>query len=342
MKVDYNTGDVYATGNSVESGSVYSVYTTIKYNRNGTRRWVTHYDGYQSTAWAIAIDSQGNSFVTGSSNEGKEIIATVKYNSMGVQQWVAKYSLGAAQGGDAVVVSSTGDVYVAGHICVDGDPYAHYVTIKYNSQGIEQWNRVYNTNSSPAAVTADVSGNVYVTGATLNGYYHHGYLTVKYDTAGNQRWASMYEGLGNGQDDARGIVYDAVTNSVVVTGGSFDSATSASYATIKYDITFGLPIWTANYIGAFHFGGGNAIATDGLGNIYVTGGSVEGGAGYDYATVKYNRNGVQRWAATYDGNFGSDYALSLAVGASGSVYVTGASGNSAGDADYATIGYSHN
>jgi hypothetical protein len=87
MKVDYDTGDVYATGNSIETGSVYSVYTTVKYNRNGMQQWVAHYNGYQSTAWAITTDSQGNSYVTGGSNEGKELIATVKYNSSGVQQW---------------------------------------------------------------------------------------------------------------------------------------------------------------------------------------------------------------------------------------------------------------
>ena len=123
---------------------------------------------------------------------------------------------------------------------------------------------------------------------------------------------------------------------------SFDSVSTANYATIKYDLASGLPIWTSHYFGLNSFGGGNAIAVDVLGNVYVTGGSIEGGVGYDYATVKYSRNGVQRWVATYDGGFGNDYGLPLAVGASGSVYVTGASGNSSLDADFATIGYSQN
>lgn len=342
MKVDYNTGDVYATGKSIESGSVYSIYTTIKYNRNGIQQWVAHYNGYQSTAWAINIDSQGNSYVTGSSNEGPETIATVKYNSSGIQQWVARYSSGTYQSGKGVIVDSGGNVYVTGYTGTTADSYSHYVTIKYNSQGVEQWHQLYGGSSIPAAITVDPLGNAYVTGATFSGYYPHGYLTIKYDTMGNQMWVSTFEGAGNGQDDARAMVYDPNTNSVVVTGGSFDSVTTASYTTIKYDAISGGAVWTAHYFGLANFGGGNAIAADASGNIYVTGGSVEGGIGYDYATVKYNRNGVQRWAVTYDGGFGNDYGLAIALGTSGDVYVTGASGNSAGYSDYATVKYSQN
>jgi len=154
-------------------------------------------------------------------------------------------------------------------------------------------------------------------------------------------WVSSYEGLGNGQDEATAIVYEPVTDTVVVTGASFDSATTATYTTIKYNVASGLPIWTANYIGALHFGGGNAIAVESVGSIYVTGGSAEGGALFDYATVKYNRNGIQRCSAVYDGGVLNDYGLAIAVGTSGNVYVTGASATATGD-QYATIGYSQN
>lgn len=343
MKVNFNTGDVYATGKSVESGSVYSVYTTIKWNRNGVLQWVAHYNGYQSTAWAIDIDSQGNSYVTGDSNESKTLIATVKYNSSGIQQWVARYSVGAAQSGYGVVADALGNIYVTGWTDLTNYPDRHYVTIKYNSQGVEQWHQVYGGTSEPSDIVLDGSGNVYVTGASLSGFYPHGYLTVKYNPAGGQLWAASYEGAGNGQDQAEDIAYDPVTNTVLVTGSSFDSPTTSSYVTIKYDVNLGGAIWTADYAGLANFGGGNAIAVDGAGNIYVTGGSVESGIGYDYATVKYNRNGVQRWSVTYDGGIGNDYGLAIAAANSGNIYVTGTSGTTNGGTigdEYATIKYS--
>ncbi|MGB8475780.1 MAG: SBBP repeat-containing protein [Candidatus Acidiferrum sp.] len=341
MKVDSNTGDVYATGNSIENGP-YPVYTTVKYNRYGVQQWVTHYNSFAATAWAIAIDSQGNSYVTGNSSESNTLIATIKYDSSGVQQWVAKYDLGGSQSGRGIAVDGFGNVYVAGYTYLAGDPYAHSVTIKYNSQGAEQWHQVYGGNSSLAALVLDPSGNVYVTGSSLAGYSSHGYLTIKYNTTGSQSWASTYEGLGNGADDARAIVYDPSSDTVAVTGGSYDTSNTSSYVTIKYDAGSGGGIWTAHYVGLGHFGGGNGITVDTAGSIYVTGGSIEGGIAYDYATVKYSRNGVQRWAVSYDGGFGSDYGYFVLVGSSGKVYVTGASQNASGDADYATIGYSQN
>jgi hypothetical protein len=343
MKVDSKTGNVYATGKSIESGSNW-VYTTIKYNTSGVQQWVVHYgDGIVgAVASAIAIDSQGNSYVTGYSYEGgSDLIATVKYDSSGAQQWVAKYTLGADQGGVAVSVDSNGNVYVLGATDVTGYPDRHFVTIKYNSQGIEQWHSVYGSTGFPSSITLDPAGSVYVTGASSSGSYAHGYLTIKYDTAGNQIWVSTYEGPGNGQDEARAMVYDPITNTVVVTGGSFDSANTATYLTIKYNVTSGGTIWAERYTGPVDYDGANAITADSSGNIYVTGGSAGNGTGNDYATVKYDQNGVQQWAVRYDSGFGQDYANDIKVSPSGNVYVTGTVAASSGDS-YGTIKYSQN
>ena len=74
---------------------------------------------------------------------------------------------------------------------------------------------------------------------------------------------------------------------------------------------------------------------DNLGNVYVTGIS-EG----DFATIKYDPNGVEQWVERYDGpGNGTDYASSIAVDSSYNVYVSGKSMGSGTDYDFATIKY---
>jgi len=84
------------------------------------------------------------------------------------------------------------------------------------------------------------------------------------------------------------------------------------------------------------------LAIDGVGNVYVTGESWGQNTYLDYATVKYDPNGVPQWVARYNGpGNGPDSAYAIVVDNSGYVYVTGSSSISASttDGDYATIKY---
>jgi hypothetical protein len=102
--------------------------------------------------------------------------------------------------------------------------------------------------------------------------------------------------------------------------------------------------WVATYNGPGNSGDwANAMALDGSGNVYVTGYSIGSGTGRDYATIKYDTNGNQLWAARYNGS-GNDKDMSsaIAVDASGNIYVTGQSYGSGTYPDYATIKYDTN
>jgi hypothetical protein len=231
----------------------------------------------------------------------------------------------------------SGSVYVTGfsqRSSLNDD----YTTIKYNSAGQEQWVRRYSgpwadRPDHAKAIAIDGLGNVYVTGEISGGDY---YGTIKYNSAGQQLWIRRYTN-GHHDDSARAIALDGSGN-IYVTGWS-GSDTALDFATVKYNSSG--QEWVARYNGpANNHDGGDAIAVDGSGNIYVTGSSVGIGASHDYLTIKYDSAGQQQWIARYNGpGNGEDNALAMAIDGSGNVYVTGYSIGSGSDYDFATIKY---
>jgi hypothetical protein len=313
--------------------------------------WVRRYNGPGNSydeARSIAVDGQGNVYVTGKSygsGTGYDY-ATIKYNSLGVQQWVQRYD-GPGNYYDmayAIAVDGLGNVYVTGYSWGSGTAY-DYATIKYNSAGVQQWVQRYdgpgNDYDCAYAIALDGAENVYVTGYSIGSGISSDYATIKYDSAGVQQWVQRYDGPGNdyGYDYAYAIAVDGQGN-VYVTGTSPDSGTYKDYATIKYNSN-GVQQWVARYNGPGNdWDEAYAIAVDGAGNVYVIGYSIGSGTTEDYATIKYNSNGVQQWVQRYNGPGNSyDVARSLAVDGQENVYVTGYSIGSGTSEDYATIKY---
>jgi uncharacterized delta-60 repeat protein len=342
------SGNVYVTGNSPGSGT-FSDYATIKYRSHGTQEWVVRYNGpanYYDDAYAIALDGSGNIYVTGRScGSGEDYdYATIKYNSAGVQQWVQRYN-GIQLGMDkasAIAVDNSGNVYVTGYSGSPGTP-RDYATIKYNSNGVQQWVQRYNgpgnDNDEASAIAVDNSGNVYVTGYSPAYGTDYDYATIKYNSAGVQQWVARYNGPLNYTDYANAIAIDNLGN-IYVTGYSYGSGTDRDYATIKYN-SAGAEQWVQRYNGPGTLADwAEAIVVDGSGNIYVTGGSRGSGTSLDYATIKYNSTGVQQWVQRYNGPGNDyDYASAIAVDNNGNVYITGASPGSDNISNCATIKY---
>jgi uncharacterized delta-60 repeat protein len=285
-----DSGNVYVTGQSVGAGTD-DDYVTIKYNPDGQEQWVARYNGPENlgdAAYAIAVDTSGNVYVTGvSTGSGTDVdYATIKYDSSGQEQWVARYN-GPVNGLDtayAIAVDSSGNVYVTGESRGPGIEF-DYATIKYDSAGQQQWVARYHGpgtgGDSASAIAVDGSGNVYVTGQSNGVGTQSDYATIKYDSTGQQQWVARYNGPGNSGDEAHAIAVDSSGN-VYITGQSYGAGTELDYATVKYD-SAGQEEWVIRYNGeGKSFDIANAIAVDGSGNVYVTG---EGDV--DYTTIKY-------------------------------------------------------
>lgn len=348
MKVD-QVGNVYVAGIHIVP-TTGTDYVTIKYSTGGSQLWAATYDGNEMADYAydLVIDDAGNVYVAGlSTNSPLLDWATIKYNTNGQEEWSAKYSVAS---GITVGITIDGmqNIYVTGY--EGAGTSENYVTIKYNPIGMPQWVSTYDADSladRPSAITADNDGNVYVTGLSNTASTGADIATIKYNTNGNQLWTARYNGPGNSSDQGYDIAVDVAGN-VYVTGyeRTGNTAFSENYITIKYNQS-GVQQWASTYNGTgFSSDKAYALAIDDAGNVYVTGGSAGSGTGQDYATIKYNSNGVQQWAARYSGpapapGLDIDEASSIAIDSDGNVYVTGAS-YSTTSLDYATIKYNAN
>jgi Secretion system C-terminal sorting domain/Beta-propeller repeat len=324
--------------------------------------WVARYNNIfngNDACSDIAVDRFGNVYVTGDAILGSQSndYVTVKYNENGIQQWVRTY--GAPSIIDlskAIDLDDSGNVYVTGGGYTENSTNFDYVTIKYSPSGTQLWVARYNGPIDGSDGATDIAIDkknrfIYVTGASAqfgwDGNKTH-FLTIKYSLNGDTIWTRWYACYrwssicGYAEDFATSIAVDD-SGYVYVTGPSGLRCPPAlyDYITIKYKPN-GDSVWVRRY-STGNTGGDDypkKVLVDSNGNVFVTGFSNDGsGTGDDFATVKYNKQGVQQWVMRY-GWVQTDQAKSAALDKFGSIYVTGFSSDTGSHYDYATVKYS--
>jgi len=256
------SGYVYVTGysNPYSSGTLYD-YVTIKYKpEDGDTAWVRTYNGpvdSSDVAYDIAADASGNVYVTGRSKglgTGNDIV-TIKYYPNGDTAWVRRYNGPVGNGGETgygVEVDALGNVYVAGSSAGVGTG-TDIVTIKYNSEGVEQWvtrydGPMHNTDAiyddgGGKCLKLDQFGSAHVVGYSMDSEStrtRNDYLTIKYNSDGVEQWHATYNHLDSCLETGMAIDVDNA-GFVYVTGRSqSDPATYIDWVTIKYTQTPGV------------------------------------------------------------------------------------------------------
>jgi hypothetical protein len=338
-----NNCNIYLTGSRNINGNV--DFYTSKYDSAGVKQWEAFYDDPQhnyDAANSIAIDNTGsNIYVAGNSAAGTTL---VKYSLSGVQQWVANYNVNNGMGSPqvfAIAIDAGNNIYMTG-VRTTSNSLGDYLTLKYNSNGVQQWVTFYNGpgNGSDIAydIATDKNDNIYVTGASNDVNNKTDYATIKYNKNGIQQWVARYDDSGNGYDNAISIAIDGKGNIDVF--GTFNSSnTGSGYATLQYNKN-GVVKWIQLYNGPTSSTIATAMALDTAGNVYVTGYSEGIGTFLDYATIKYLQKGDLAWVMRYNGTAGGyDYATAIAVDAKANVYVTGASQETGTGFDMVTVKY---
>jgi uncharacterized delta-60 repeat protein len=341
MAIDYNN-NIIVTGSSY--GNNYTDYATVKWDSDGNLLWAKRFDGGDvDQAFALDVDGSGNICVTGTSNDN---YFTIKYNPAGDTLWTNNFNVieNSSDVARAIAVDNTGSIIVSG-----GTDYywgtIDFVTIKLNPSGDTVWTAQYNSPQNGydyfSAMALDGSNNIYVTGEIYNIGGNHDIITIKYNPYGDTVWTRRYSGPANGDDKVYAFAVDNSGN-VFITGSSYYADTGFDYLIIKYN-TSGVQQWIRTYAGlgySNYLDYAYSIALDDLGNSYVTGATEMSTYDFDYATIKYDSDGNEKWVIKYNGTGElNDYANSVCVDNSGYVYVTGFSVGVGTGFDFATIKY---
>ncbi|MBI5476310.1 MAG: SBBP repeat-containing protein [Ignavibacteriales bacterium] len=332
-------------GNIISAGNDSSKILVVKFDSTG--KWQQQISvGNNGKACGLVIDSQDNYYLTGTTFNGlSQDYLTIKFNINGEIIWTKQYDGPAALNDkpSGIAVGKAGDVYVTG-LSYGASTMSDIVTIKYNSEGEEQWivryNGSLNNRDSAAAIVLDSAGNVYVGGTTVRYGSSYDFIVIKYSNQGVEQWRTFYNGTGGGADFLKDMVTDA-KNFIYVTGRSNGKGTFGDYATLKINYD-GIIQWVARFDGPGNYiDDPSSIGVDKYGNVIVTGLCYSFSSGSNLVTVKYNASGGQMWSQVEFGNWrGSNKAASLAIDSDGNSYVTGTYSTSTTGLDIVTKRYS--
>ena len=312
--VDSDDGSTYLyVASTVAVNSSGSQYAVIKYDADLVEQWVRTYsyiDGREARLSALAVDSDGNAYLTGASETvaGYDAYATVKFDKSGDEIWDAGHNLDTLDDeAKALAVDTDGNVYVTGKALYRtefvNNQYlfsSDCITVKYDVDGNEVWVARYDANGygeTCSGIAVDGQGNVHVVGTgQSSAQYDPDYVVLKYDAAGQELWAVTWDGGINYADYMHAIALDSLGHVYVTGQSATGGGDNSDYATIRYDSDGNL-LWLQRY-NDFETGAvglrtyPTALVVKDDGHVYVTGQSKGADTGADFGTVKYSQETV--------------------------------------------------
>ncbi|MBA7562126.1 hypothetical protein ES708_03775 [subsurface metagenome] len=295
-------------------------------------------------------------------NNGMRNVYIAKYNSSGDPLWAKSASGTGYYVTNSITTDNFGNIYITGYFGFFGSSTITFGSttltrignddifiVKYDANGNVIWakNEGGNGYDYGMDITTDADGDVYLTGyfrsgdiklptdTLYNSTAREDILMIKYDSAGNVIWGRSV-GSANGYDFGYGLTVDTAKN-IYITG--FYYASDIVFASdtlfnqgnydmfvIKYDQS-GNEVWGKN-AGGIDYDYGYDIASDTIGNIYITGEFQSSSISFDTITlsskgayvVKYNSAGNVLWAKETSG---IDVGQSISNGLNNSVFVSG-------------------
>jgi len=280
--------------------------TTTTAHAQVTRDWVAQRAGFNAAG--VVADANGNIYVTGRSpvdaaHNFRSDIVLIKYDLNGNEIWFLEFDEidDATNGTDipySIALDPANNVIVTGESFINGTG-TNFITLKYDPSGNLLWKARYNSSATGSVrVATDAAANVYIIGPSSSVPSGRNYVTVKYNANGIEQWVRTYNGLNNFDDNPHGLAVTAA-GEVAVTGESTGGVTSFDIATIVYD-TNGNQRWVQRFTST-GVDYGYDVAFGPNNEVYVAGQTPGSNGNSDAVLIKYNANGSQIWARTFNG-----------------------------------------
>jgi uncharacterized delta-60 repeat protein len=331
------SGNVIVTGygNNIAVGND---FWTMKLSSNGDSLWSRYYNDDNFNQYdepnGLAIDASGNIVVTGDSDSDptsgldKDYL-TLRYDTDGNLLWSVKYdAAGGLDRAEDVAITTSGLIVVTGRSDNGNDD--DFVTIAYNSAGVQQWISVIDNGGTDraTAIEADNSGSVVVAGRSDNGG-NDDFLTIKYSSSGAVTWTRFFDFV---EDDRAELLEISSNGNIIVAGRSDGNATAVlnwNYRIVVYNAA-STQLWTATYDGvAANDDIPTALAVSESGDIAITGYSDENATALisnNIITILYSSSGTQLWNSNYDPSQNkNDEGTGAIFDSNGNVIVVGSS-----------------
>lgn len=336
----YNSVTTDASGNIYLGGSTVNTdqnrdYLIEKLDANGNLIWRSVFPcngGGPDEVKAIKLSGSNRVVVTGYGNHlgtGNDFWTMYMDAASGDTLWTRLFNdatLNQYDQANDLAIDGQGNIIVVG----EGDRDVTGVTnddllvVKYDQNGTLLWsqrfNDIGNATDRGEKVVVDNANNIYLAGRSNNGA-DDDFVTIKYNAQGVQQWIQFVD--YGGTDRATDMGIDA-QNNIYVTGRR-NNGVDDDYCTVKYSSAGTLLF--SKFFDFVEDDRAEAIAVNADGSFAVTGRSdanATAALNYNYYTVKYDVNGNQQWAASYEGlGANDDWPTAIALSTAGEVAVTG-------------------
>ena len=349
-------------GSTVLTNAGLSNIFIAKYDANGNVLWAQSAGGIKNdVGYSVSTDIAGNVFVAGNfssptiafgpvvlTNTGFSNIFLAEYDANGNVLWAKRTGGKKNDAAYSVSTNAAGNVFLTGYFQSDsiifGSVTLHNAgvnnvfIVKYDANGNVLWAKSAGGfgNDGGYSISADASGNVFVTGGfgsakiifgstILTNAAGYNVFIAKYDPNGNVLWAKSAAGTGGAWGYS--VSADAAGN-VFVTGDFYsrtlifkpDTLTNADPSGITNDVfiakydALGNVLWVQR-AGGTGSDGGYSVSTDAKGNAYVTGAFLSSAITFGPTTLLPPPGSVDpMFIARYDPNGNVLCASALASG----------------------------